>query len=89
MRCTALCFAILVAAVPATLRAQASEDAKLFEARCAKCHSVDKLAPGLAQRAPAAREKYLERYLTRHYAPDAAERKRIVAWLCAQAGAKR
>jgi mono/diheme cytochrome c family protein len=78
-----------VAAVPATLRAQASEDANLFEARCAKCHSVDKLAPGLAQRAPAAREKYLERYLTRHYAPDAAERKRIVAWLCAQAGAKR
>ena len=89
MRRTALCFAILLAATPATLRAQATDDAKLFEARCAKCHTVDKLAPGLAQRAPAAREKYLERYLTRHYAPDAAERKRIVAWLCAQANAKR
>lgn len=89
MRCTALCFAILVAAAPATLRAQAPEDAKLFEARCAKCHTVDKLAPGLAKRAPGAREKYLERFLTRHYAPDAAERKRIVAWLGAQAGVKR
>jgi mono/diheme cytochrome c family protein len=71
------------------LHAQAPEDAKLFEARCAKCHTVEKLAPNLAQRAPAAREKYLERYLTRHYAPDAAERKRIVAWLSAQVGAKR
>lgn len=89
MRCTAFCFAVLVAAAPATLRAQAPEDAKLFEARCAKCHTVDKLAPGLAKREPGAREKYLERFLTRHYAPDAAERKRIVAWLCAQVGAKR
>lgn len=89
MRRTALCFAILVATTPATLRAQAPDDAKLFEARCAKCHTVDKLAPGLAKRAPAALEKYLERFLTRHYAPDAAERKRIVAWLCAQVGAQR
>lgn len=89
MRCISLCFALWVAAAPATLRAQAPDDAKLFEARCAKCHSVDKLAPDLAKRAPGTREKYLERFLTRHYAPDAAERKRIVAWLSAQAGAKR
>jgi cytochrome c553 len=87
MRIAACCFAVLATAALAP--AQAAEDAKLFEARCGKCHTVDKLAPGLAKRAPAARERYLERFLQRHYAPDAAERKRIVAWLGAQLDAKR
>lgn len=87
MRIAACCFAALAATALAP--AQAAGDAKLFEERCGKCHTADKLAPGLAKRAPAARERYLERYLQRHYAPDAAERKRIVAWLNEQAAAKR
>jgi hypothetical protein len=87
MRIAACCFAVLATAAHAPARA--AEDATLFEARCGKCHTMDKLAPGLAKRAPAARERYLERFLQRHYAPDAAERKRIVAWLGAQLDAKR
>ena len=89
MRIAAYCFAGLAAAVAAPAPALAAEDAKLFEARCGKCHTADKLAPDLAKRAPAARERYLERFLQRHYAPDAAERKRIVAWLGARVDAKR
>lgn len=87
MRIAACCFAAL--ATTALAPAKAADDAKLFEARCGKCHTVEKLAPGLAKRAAAARERHLERFLQRHYAPDAAERKRLVAWLGAQADAKR
>lgn len=87
MRIAAYCFTALAAA--ALPPAQAAEDAKLFEARCGKCHTVDKLAPALAKRAAEARAKYLERFLQRHYATDAAERKRVIAWLGAQVDAKR
>lgn len=87
MRIAACCFAALAATALAP--AQAADDAKLFEERCGKCHAVEKLAPALAKRSAAARGRYLERFLQRHYAPDGAERKRIVAWLGAQADAKR
>jgi mono/diheme cytochrome c family protein len=88
MRTTVSCF-VAAALLSGPALAQSAADAELFAARCGKCHTVDKLAPDLAKRAPAARERYLERFLQRHYAPDAAERKRIVAWLSAQVGDKR
>lgn len=66
--------------------AQGDDDA-LFKARCGECHTVEKLAPGLARRGLPARERYLERFLQRHYAPDADERRRIIAWLGTQVGA--
>lgn len=89
MRVAILCFAVLTGTAAGGLHAQAHEGEKLFEARCAKCHTVEKLAPDLARRAPAARERYLERFLQRHYAPDAGERKQISAWLSGQIGATR
>lgn len=60
----------------------------VFAMRCAKCHTPEKLAPQLARRKPDARAAYLERFLTRHYAPDAAERKKLVELLTAAAGKK-
>jgi mono/diheme cytochrome c family protein len=88
MRFAVLCFAVLAAAGASPAPAQPGDAEKLFEARCAKCHALGKVAPTLAQRSPEARVKYLERFLQRHYAPEAEERKRIAAWLAAQAGAK-
>jgi mono/diheme cytochrome c family protein len=79
-------------AVPLGLPAQAADRTAdgegAFAARCAKCHTVDKLAPSLARRKPDARLAYLERFLARYYAPDATERKMLAAWLSEAAGTK-
>ena len=55
--------------------------AKLFELRCGKCHTVEKLAPGLAKQPLPEREARLERFLARHHAKDDAERRAIIAYL--------
>lgn len=67
---------------------QMSERERVFAMRCAKCHTIEKLHPQLSRRAPDARAAFLERFLVRHYAPDAAERKQLVELLTEAAGKK-
>jgi mono/diheme cytochrome c family protein len=51
---------------------------QVFAARCANCHTIEKLTPALSRRRPEALAAFLERFLTRHYAPDPAERKAMI-----------
>jgi mono/diheme cytochrome c family protein len=75
-------------ALPAQATDRTADGESAFAARCAKCHTVEKLTPSLARRKPDARLAYLERFLARHYAPDATERKMLAAWLSEAAGSK-
>jgi hypothetical protein len=68
---------------PGALAAQEAPVSRdqIFAARCAKCHTIEKLAPALSRRSPEARGAFLDRFLSRHYAPDPAERKAIIELL--------
>jgi hypothetical protein len=74
--------AVLIASISSTAAdAFAAQDPtsdreRVFAMRCAKCHTIEKLRPQLSRRAPDARAAFLERFLSRHYAPDAAEARR-------------
>jgi hypothetical protein len=75
-----MAMSVVAARAVAAEQAAASRD-QLFAMRCAKCHTVEKLTPGLSRRSSEARSAFLERFLSRHYAPDPAERKAIIELL--------
>jgi mono/diheme cytochrome c family protein len=81
LTCAGVLAAWALAAAGAHAQEPARDGQKLFDLRCGSCHSVKELTRPLLRRRHDARVQYLERFLTRHYAPDAAERKLISAWL--------
>jgi mono/diheme cytochrome c family protein len=61
--------------------APAADGEQAFRSRCTECHTVRALHRTLRKRPAAGRAAYLEGFLPKHYAPDAAERKAIVEYL--------
>lgn len=78
--------AALVLGACAPVTAQENAAAKVFDQRCTKCHSFEKLAPGLAKRNAADRIAYLEKFLQKHFPPPVAERRPLAEYLANRAG---
>jgi hypothetical protein len=53
----------------------------LFKARCTACHVPKKALDGVRKMPEAERPARLEKFLTGHFAPDAAQRKAIADYL--------
>lgn len=66
---------------------RAAADAETFKAQCGTCHArAASLARGLKGETPEKKAELLDAFLANHHAPDAAIRKRIVAYLVDMAG---
>jgi mono/diheme cytochrome c family protein len=78
---TALAALLAAAFNSACTAAEPLDGARLFTQRCAACHTVQKLTPGLMKEAMPQREATLRKLLERHHAPPVAERDAIVAYL--------
>lgn len=83
MRTTALAIALAFGlgwAMPAG--AQAPDGAAAYAEACASCHRTPvRFMRRYLDMTPEQRQAELDRFLTGHYAPDAAKRGAIVAWL--------
>lgn len=87
MKHTLTCTAFLLhLAAPSALAAEPVDGQKVFERRCASCHTVPKLAAEIRKDPAATREAKLLRYLERHYPPPKEDRAALVGWLLKQAG---
>jgi len=63
------------------LAAAPQDGAALFKQRCGECHTVRALERPLRKRPAAGRAAYLDKFLEKHYAPDANERRAIIELL--------
>ncbi|MCS6932932.1 MAG: hypothetical protein NZM27_12065 [Acetobacteraceae bacterium] len=83
MRRIALAAALAAAAAwggPAS--AQAPDGAAAYNEACANCHRTPaRFMRRFMEMTPEQRRAELDRFLTGHYAPDAARREAIIAWL--------
>lgn len=61
--------------------ANAADGDKLFKAKCTICHSEKKALDGARKVDADKRATHLERFLSTHFTPDAAERAAIVDYL--------
>jgi hypothetical protein len=64
----------------------AADGAPLFKVKCTACHTQQKVLDGVRKLPERDRRAQLDRFLTGHYAPDAAQRKAICDHLIAAAG---
>lgn len=72
----------LAAATAAGAAAAVPDGRFLFNKRCATCHEASALMPRLMKLpGDKEREAFLEKFLSRHHARDAEERKLIVEYL--------
>jgi mono/diheme cytochrome c family protein len=78
------------AAAPAAARsATAIDAARVYQQRCARCHSVERVVADIAKRPAEGRPEWLDGFLARHYPPNRATREALAAWLGEQAEARR
>lgn len=79
---------VFAAFMLASVGAQAQDaGARDFKDRCAACHKVETVNSFTKKRTDAKeRTAWLEKKLSKHNAPDAAQRARIIAYLEAQRG---
>ena len=55
---------------------------EVFQAKCGKCHTAEKLVAAMKKHGDAyARTRWLDRRLRKHFAPDRRERARIISFL--------
>jgi cytochrome c5 len=54
---------------------------KVFDTRCARCHTADKVAASIEKRPPEGREAWLAQFLAGHFPPDEPTRKALADWL--------
>ena len=73
------------ALLAAWLPASAADGAQLFKSKCTTCHAAQKAVDGACKVEADKRQAHLEKFLTTHFAPDAAQREAIVTYLVAAA----
>jgi mono/diheme cytochrome c family protein len=83
MRTAALVAALAIGAAAAPPAAgQTPDGAAAYAEACASCHRTPaRFMRRYLDMTPQQRQAELDRFLTGHYAPDAAKRAAIVAWL--------
>lgn len=76
------CGLALLGAISTIAAADVPDGRFLFNKRCATCHEASALMPPLMKLpGDKEREAFLEKFLSRHHARDAEERKLIVEYL--------
>ncbi len=84
MRAGMIALAVTTALVQAP-PAAARDGAAVWAAACARCHrSAGQLVPAIPA-TPANRAAWLDGFLAKHHARDAADRAAVIAWLLSQA----
>ena len=79
---TAIFFFLISLGLAAQARAEVPDGAFIYNQRCGKCHEPAALMPRLMKLSDDnERRAYLEKFLARHHARDAEERKLIVEYL--------
>jgi mono/diheme cytochrome c family protein len=88
---SAIIFAATLALFAPIDSARAAGEAEAaYASACAKCHSPRAIAAWIRKEPDAARrETWLEGYLQKHYAPDAAQRKLVIEHIKSVAAAAR
>jgi len=67
--------------VPASAAENAIDAQKVFDTRCARCHTADKVAASIERRPPEGREPWLAQFLAGHFPPGEPTRKALAEWL--------
>lgn len=82
MRYTSIAFCVALVAVNGAWADEAQDGQAIAKGKCLGCHNQDKLINTLAKRKPEAeRAAHWEKFLPSHNAPDAKERKAIIAYM--------
>jgi cytochrome c5 len=65
--------------------AVAEDGEQLFKSKCTTCHAAKKAVDGVRKVEADKRQAHFNKFLTSHFAPDAAQRQAIVDYLIATA----
>lgn len=74
-------WAAAVQPLPASAAQDAIDARKVFDTRCARCHTADKVTASIEKRSPEGREAWLAQFLAGHFPPDEPSRKALAEWL--------
>jgi mono/diheme cytochrome c family protein len=73
--------AAAVQPLPVSAAQDAIDAKRVFDTRCARCHTADKVATSIEKRPSESREAWLAQFLAGHFPPDEPTRKALAEWL--------